>query len=497
MERVALIAAVLSVSTSSAHAQPTPPASQLAQETRAAVNAFRKRVAGSVPTREALKINSVDINIVPDFADFSMPIATSGDSGRGVRISLGYIARLRLCIEANMMEATFKANPLTRDLWSAYDIHTNGSIHWENQRLLPLEVFAGLSSSERQVWASPKVRAMVASWFDQAVAFVFAHELGHHALDAFYTVSTPPSATRGIESAADSWAVSALTSTGIVPLAGAFGAIMCLKGRAWYTYVPAAQSSHPGQAERVLQALSQHKTAWRALYANPPYSSQPLGYHLSQEQGLESALQKMVAEERAETAASLAATINSKPAGIEERAARIDAMLKLARHHLHGWDVPKDLSKRHELLQMAADEGDPWAQYAVGATHDTGASGVAVDRAKAYFVYTWLAAAGDTAAKASLGGLPKRAAPQEICEGACRVGASTASFQSCFERKRNGCVADCTSNYGWERELCEERMCGISRNYVHWYPACLPASLPSAQQCSQQCQPRARTPTSP
>ena len=485
MERPTItLAAVLFASASSnSYAQDQ---NQLAQQAKASLESFRTQLVPRVPASEGLKIDSVDVVIDPDLANFSTPFASMSNAGREVRFPLGYLARLHGCIEAMTMDSLFKTNPHTNDLKNAYDTHITGYAAFSGQALLPLSSFAGLSDAEKQQWESAAIQSKVAALFDQATAFVFAHELGHHALDAFYQFGAPPAQTQPIERRADDFAMKALIAMGIVPVAGATASIACLDSDAWYSYVPTEQASHLARADRLLQSFAAMRLKWQRLYAKPPYNALPLTHYRKMEQGLDAILNKEANTLRAETASTLETEAAAPATDNTAIKARINALLKLSRLYEYGWGVPQDLAKRHQTLVRAANEGDVWAQYAVAYDQDTG-TGTPLNHADAFVTYTWLAKAGYKAAQASLAGLPKRATNQAICEGQCRTASVGDSFKACIERRQTACVRSCTTAYGWEHDLCQHRMCSTMTNYQYWYARCLPESLPDPAKCREQC----------
>ncbi len=468
---------------------------ELVQRTKTGLEYFRTQLVPRVPINEGLKIDAVNVVIDPNVANFSTPFAATSSMGRQVRFPLGYLARLHGCIEAMTMDSLFKSNQHTSDLKNAYDIHITGAIAFFGQELLPLATFARLSDAEKQQWESAAVQAKIGAVFDHALAFVFAHELGHHALDAFYQFGAPSLQTQAIERRADDWAMQALTVMGIAPVAGATAAIACLDTDAWYTYVPTEQASHLGRADRLLQSFAAMRSKWQPLYSKAPYNSLPLNHYRRMEEGLDAILKKEAYAVHAETAAALEAQATSAATDIPTTKARLNALLKLSRLYEYGWGVPRDLAKRHEVLVRAANEGDFAAQYSVAYDQDTG-KGTPLNRAEAFVTYTWLANAGHKAAQVSLTDLPKRATTQQICEGRCRVASGGDSFKRCIDRRQAACVRSCTNDHRWEYDICQHRMCSTMTNYQYWYSRCVPVS-PDTATCHEQCAAQSTLVTAP
>lgn len=458
----------------------------LVRSTRETFSRLQARLTEVAPDREALRISAVRTVLIPDAANYATPVATISNEGRNVWFTFGYLARLWACTSAFVTESTFKDNRLTSDLWLKYDVHSLGFVAFQGQERLPLEVYANLSVDEQRRAGSAEFQGKVATLFEQGVEFVLAHELGHHALDEFYTFDSPPSETKTIEEKVDNWALAALAKMGVVPLAGATVTIGCLDGQSPHSFVPSEFSSHPGQAERILQALTSQRHHWREIYRKAPYSAQPLDYYLQQESSLASILRRQISRERSDGRGTLEARLDRHGSEADQVSDRIATLVKLARYYQFGWGIPKDPAIRHAFLAQAARAGDPWAQYAIAYDFDTG-QGVPFDGSRAFVGYTWLAAAGYKPAIGSLAGLPKRTPIQKVCEGSCRVGNFVGPFRECLESRKSACMSSCTSQFDYPKSVCEHRLCSMIDNYVHWYPRCEPTLPPPSLDCVQDC----------
>lgn len=197
--------------------------------------------------------------------------------GGQIELSEGFLLGLNSFSDSVLMGAFFQIRHL-EERWYNYIIRMR---HYDKRPIKTLEEYAKLSPIQRQRWNSAKIIKLRSVSYIGAIAFVLAHELGHHAVNAFYTSDDPNDVKQNHERTADRWAARAMLKIGLPPYGGAAIANLYLHYVNFQnTIIGEGSQSHPPSLERTLQALEVTNQYAEKLYSNKQLYPKPLQYYL-------------------------------------------------------------------------------------------------------------------------------------------------------------------------------------------------------------------------
>jgi hypothetical protein len=194
-----------------------------------------------------------------------------------IELSEGFVLGLNSFAESMLMSNIFQIRYL-EERWHNYNVKMR---HYYKRHIKTLEEYAQLSPDQLQRWNSTKVSNDKKNIYIAAISFVLAHELGHHALNAFYTVEDTDTTKQRYEHSADEWAARALLKIGIAPYLGAAISNLYLHTLNLKSTITGENSqSHPPNLERILQALKITDQLAKTLYSNKQLYPKSLQFYL-------------------------------------------------------------------------------------------------------------------------------------------------------------------------------------------------------------------------
>jgi hypothetical protein len=210
------------------------------------------------PDEQAI-LREIDVRIPMDY-DVTRVVAYRDDSGRAIEVGFGFFGlAIQLCDDEVLADYYAAQDPGIYDKFEAYVTSLNEAIDRNEQSTIQNALprfapFAGIPEETATARAAQEdFKSYAANLHTSAIAFVLAHEIGHHVLG--HTDMPPPESpavSRERESAADRYAAELTMRVGM-PAFGALPALALFAAAEGETLDP--QASHPLGTCRILGAM--------------------------------------------------------------------------------------------------------------------------------------------------------------------------------------------------------------------------------------------------
>lgn len=243
------------------------------------ISMFKSRILDSASSSEKKRLLKVKFNLIEEDESLTRAIAIPGDNPQ-IQISTGFLAGLRMYVDSIVLSVKFNKSHLE----GRYFTYSSRLRNYNNKHLKSLEEYAKLTSQEMQIWNyDSKIGELRETLFLNAVFFVLAHEMGHHAKDAFYKeTNNNIDYYNNQEEIADTWACSSLLNIGIPPAVGAAVANGYIYELDRYNFMYGKESYHPPSLERSLKALDLSYSELDEIYSNKKIFPKPLSEYKSE-----------------------------------------------------------------------------------------------------------------------------------------------------------------------------------------------------------------------
>lgn len=195
------------------------------------------------PTRAKLSTLGVKVEISRRLCDLSYSPAQ-----QAVVIGTSAAAMIRAMTDAALLTQHFKQQKAL-DRYGNYVAEQSAALGGFRS----IGEYVTLSASDKARWDGPQMGALRQGLFAMAMAHVLAHEMAHHVLGHRAKTSSLMESRRE-EGAADQWAIGALVSAGIPPVAGIY-ALLSAHFTAPYAIIDEDMRTHPVSARRMHRML--------------------------------------------------------------------------------------------------------------------------------------------------------------------------------------------------------------------------------------------------
>lgn len=194
------------------------------------LNDIRNKVSSEIGEEQSSRLDQriLDIEVLPDLQIIhGLPVASilelDGRTRRKITFSAGSINMLRLYIMAELIaQERYEGDPnfakyFVRDVFASFA----GNSEAENN----VFDFAAMDQGDIEEF-SQKHSETVERMLDFSIIHVMTHELGHHALNAFYVSDASNFAKRQVEQRVDEWAIQVQAKLGIPSIMSAHAPLM-------------------------------------------------------------------------------------------------------------------------------------------------------------------------------------------------------------------------------------------------------------------------------
>lgn len=243
----------------SSHAQDNSTALAMRDDEMRLVNALLDAFSEVMSEDERAVLNEINVRIPMDY-DITRAVAYRDESGRVIEISFGFFGlAIQLSDDEVLADYYAAQDPGIYDKLEAYLASLNDAID-RNERTMSADElprfasFAGIpEETAAALEAQEEFKSYAANLRTSAIAFVLAHEIGHHVLG--HTDLPPPDSpevSRARESDADRYAAELAMRVGITAF-GALPALALFAAAEGETLDP--EASHPLGTCRILAAM--------------------------------------------------------------------------------------------------------------------------------------------------------------------------------------------------------------------------------------------------
>lgn len=300
--------------------------------------------------------------------------AVAGQGNNSIQISTGFLVHLRNYVDAVIMGSQFGINNLEERYFNhSCRMALYRSKHRSKQSKSLVE-YARLDPNQILQWRNNKdILRQREEFFWNAVVFVFAHEMGHHARAAFYSTSNSDNYRKEQEKKADMWAIRNLTNIGFPPATGAAIACSYIHQYEKYNFLFKKETQHPPSLERILCVLKESYSDIESIYSNSKYFNKPISEYKKAYDAMINIIKEKIEEE------------DRKDIQYYEDAMKTGSVLAsfiLGRMHFEGIKTKTDFKRAFYYFELASKAGFEPAYTFLGDLYESG-KGVKKDDIKA------------------------------------------------------------------------------------------------------------------
>lgn len=220
---------------------------QARERAQAYIDEIRPKLFADLPPKEKQIYDRIKFRLTEDNAAWETGGSVNEHGDRFVRIDVGYVRKIEMLAEAVRLEGS-----TGQEVLIPYIAYVARSMNEKKTYIKSAASFMGMSMSEidKLDQPSPEKRQMMAMIVN-SVAFVLAHEVGHHVLGHYeHPAGDDGDKGRQMESNADEWALKRCVKAHFSPLGGMLPIIF-----EYYTTVHPIESEvkndHPADVRRL------------------------------------------------------------------------------------------------------------------------------------------------------------------------------------------------------------------------------------------------------
>lgn len=202
--------------------------------------------------QQRARLDNVTVEITKN--DSARLLAAAFKGGNTIILSTGLIAGLNVYSQSMALGSKYNIPFLE----SRYILYRQRTVMYKNRNIQSLEEYTGLTPMQITEWKSDdRLQELSQTLWYNAIAFIVAHEAGHHATNSFYNANATPQEIYQMELNAESWAINCLIRSGLAPIAGSLVANSYFHDQFQMENLFGRTSSHPSALNRSLFVIDE------------------------------------------------------------------------------------------------------------------------------------------------------------------------------------------------------------------------------------------------